>query len=278
MSSWRDAILKEFTPHAARLTIAADPDGLLLEERILKAIAERGFEPMTFEDHVEFRYAYESRFRSRWDRGEHADLVVGVRAPASDVRALPHDLLQGGPAGLVHPGRAVPQSELSHHRHAGAERPRRPGRRSDAEAAGPSSRRRPYRRVRPASRLRDRARDDQAGIRSVAFVAAPALPGSPHSARPRRSSPPVAEAELAVRHVAAARDLYRSRRVLRVPAGALADLPRRSNGWRNLHSRTSPARRDDSAALPGDRPGFRSGTATCASTSTTCSWRASCGR
>ena len=70
MNSWRDAILKEFTPHAARLTIAADPDGLLQEERILKAIAERSFELMAFEDHVAFRYAYESRFRSRWDRGE----------------------------------------------------------------------------------------------------------------------------------------------------------------------------------------------------------------
>ena len=80
MNSWRDAILAEFTPHAARLTIAADPDGLLREERILKEIGERGFELMAFEDHVAFRYAYESRFRSRWDRGEHADLVVGVRA------------------------------------------------------------------------------------------------------------------------------------------------------------------------------------------------------
>ena len=96
MNSWRDAILKEFTPRAARLTIALDPDGLLLEERILKEIAERGFELRAFEDHVAFRYAYESRFRSRWDRGEHADLVVGVRAPASDLRALPHDLLRAG--------------------------------------------------------------------------------------------------------------------------------------------------------------------------------------
>ena len=96
MNSWRDAILKEFTPRAARLTIAADPDGLLLEEGVLTEIAERGFELMAFEDHIAFRYAYESRHRSRWDRGEHADLVVGVRAPASDVRALPYDLLQAG--------------------------------------------------------------------------------------------------------------------------------------------------------------------------------------
>ena len=140
MNSWRDAILKEFTPQAARLTIAADPDGLLLEEGVLEEIAERGFELMAFEDHVAFRYAYESRHRSRWDRGEHADLVVGVRAPASDLRALPARSSAGGPAGLVHPGRAIPQSELSRHRHAGAEPPRRFVRRPDPEAAGPSSR------------------------------------------------------------------------------------------------------------------------------------------
>ncbi len=31
-SSWRDQILKEFTPKVARLTLVADPDGLLVEE------------------------------------------------------------------------------------------------------------------------------------------------------------------------------------------------------------------------------------------------------
>ncbi len=32
MISWRNLILKEFTPQVARLTLVADPDGLLLEE------------------------------------------------------------------------------------------------------------------------------------------------------------------------------------------------------------------------------------------------------
>ena len=39
---WRDRILKAFTPNVARLTVAADPDGLLLEEALLEAIQERG--------------------------------------------------------------------------------------------------------------------------------------------------------------------------------------------------------------------------------------------
>ena len=82
MSSWRDQILKEFTPKVARLTLVADPDGLLLEEGILEGIRERGFELIPFEDHIAFRYAYESKFRSRWDRGEQTDLVVVLRSQA----------------------------------------------------------------------------------------------------------------------------------------------------------------------------------------------------
>jgi hypothetical protein len=96
LSSWRDQILKEFTPKVARLTLVADPDGLLLEEGILESIRERGFELIPFEDHIAFRYAYESKFRSRWDRGEHTDLVVVLRSQASDLSGLPFDLLQAG--------------------------------------------------------------------------------------------------------------------------------------------------------------------------------------
>ena len=33
--SWRSQILREFTPNVARLTLVADPDGLLLEEGVL---------------------------------------------------------------------------------------------------------------------------------------------------------------------------------------------------------------------------------------------------
>ncbi len=96
MSSWRDQILKEFTPKVARFTLVADPDGLLLEEGILEGIRERGFELIPFENHIAFRYAYESKFRSRWDRGEQTDLVVVLRSNTSDLSSLPYDLLQAG--------------------------------------------------------------------------------------------------------------------------------------------------------------------------------------
>jgi hypothetical protein len=96
MRSWRDHILKEFTPNVARLTLVADPDGLLLEEGMLEGIRERGFELIPFDDHIAFRYAYESKFRARWDQGEHTDLVVVLHSPYNDLGRLPHDLLQAG--------------------------------------------------------------------------------------------------------------------------------------------------------------------------------------
>ena len=94
---WRDRILKDFTPKVAPLTLVADPDGLLLEETLLEAIRDRGFEILPFEDSVAFRFAYESRFRSRWDRGEAADLVIVVPAESHQVASiLPWDLLRTG--------------------------------------------------------------------------------------------------------------------------------------------------------------------------------------
>ena len=96
MNSWRSQILREFTPQVARLTLVADPDGLLLEEGILQGIRERGFELIPFEDHVAFRYAYESKFRSRWDQGKQTDLVVILHAGIDNLASLPYDLLQAG--------------------------------------------------------------------------------------------------------------------------------------------------------------------------------------
>lgn len=96
MADWRDQILKEFIPQVTRLTLVADPDGLLLEEALLQAIRERGFELIPFEDHVAFRFAYETKFRSYWDRGEITDLVVVLQADRHRLSTLPYDMLQVG--------------------------------------------------------------------------------------------------------------------------------------------------------------------------------------
>lgn len=94
--SWRSKIFREFLPGIARLTLVADPDGLLLEPGIHQGIRERGFELMPYEDPIAFRYACESGFRSRWDQGESIELVVVLHAQSGDIEALPFDLLQSG--------------------------------------------------------------------------------------------------------------------------------------------------------------------------------------
>jgi len=59
MAEWRDSILKNFQKHSARLTLVADPDGLLTEERMLAAIKDRGFDLIPFDDPIAFRFAKE---------------------------------------------------------------------------------------------------------------------------------------------------------------------------------------------------------------------------
>jgi hypothetical protein len=94
--SWRDQILTEFTPQIARLTLVPDPDNLLSEEGVLQAILQRGFEIITFENAIAFRYFYESQYRPRQERGEAKDLVVLVKAEEQALRNLPYDLLYKG--------------------------------------------------------------------------------------------------------------------------------------------------------------------------------------
>lgn len=96
MSSWRDSILKNFVPNVSKLTLVADPDGLLTEEKLSLVLRQRGFDLIEFSDPIEFRYAYESKYRSMWDRVEHTDLVVVLRLENSELELLPYDLLQVG--------------------------------------------------------------------------------------------------------------------------------------------------------------------------------------
>jgi len=96
MNSWRDAILNDFVPNVSKLTLVADPDCLLTEEKLALALRGRGFDLIEFNDPVEFRYAYESKYRSIWDRGEHTDLVVILRLQDTGLESLPYDLLQVG--------------------------------------------------------------------------------------------------------------------------------------------------------------------------------------
>jgi hypothetical protein len=96
MANWRDTILKNFKPKISRLTLVADPDGLLTEEGMLSAIKDRGFDLIPFDDPIAFRYAYESQYRSKWDKGKNTDLVVVLRSAEQQLNKLPYDLLKAG--------------------------------------------------------------------------------------------------------------------------------------------------------------------------------------
>lgn len=96
MADWRDLIIADFTPELSRLTLVADPDGLLTDEKIQVAIQSRGFELIPFDDPVAFRYAYETKFRRIWDSGETTELVVALRSEADSLQELPFDLLHTG--------------------------------------------------------------------------------------------------------------------------------------------------------------------------------------
>lgn len=95
MSLWVDRILSEFPPDLARLWVAEDPDGVLLDEQILSLLRERGFEVMPFEDSVVFRAEYEERYREAWDRNEQGParaLVLHLRS--AETGTLPWDYLR----------------------------------------------------------------------------------------------------------------------------------------------------------------------------------------
>lgn len=96
MANWRDNILKNFKPKISRLTLVADPDGLLTEEGMLSAIRDRGFDLIPFDDSIAFRFAYESQYRSQWDKGQNTDLVVLLRSAEQQLNKLPFDLLKAG--------------------------------------------------------------------------------------------------------------------------------------------------------------------------------------
>lgn len=95
-SGWRDAILAEFPPGVYRLTLVADSDELLTEEGVTAGLAEHGYETLNYEDPVAFRYAYESGYRCRWERGEDVPLVVVLRGELHALDSLPYDLWATG--------------------------------------------------------------------------------------------------------------------------------------------------------------------------------------
>ena len=93
MSDWRNFILRRFVPGVTRVTAVSDADGLLRDPGVFRAIEERGFSVVQFEDSISFRYDYETRFRPRWDAGEPVEMVVVFKPGELEFETLPADVL-----------------------------------------------------------------------------------------------------------------------------------------------------------------------------------------
>ncbi|MDO8725845.1 MAG: BREX-3 system phosphatase PglZ [Candidatus Methanoperedens sp.] len=96
MDNWREYVLRDFQKNISKLTLVADPDGLLSEYEILTEIRNREFDLIQFKDHVSFRYSYEMNYRQCWDNGEEKDLVVVLHSDEATLDNLPYDLLTVG--------------------------------------------------------------------------------------------------------------------------------------------------------------------------------------
>lgn len=95
MTSWTERLLQAFPEDLSPFWIASDPDNLVLDERILQVLRDRGFEVMPYDDSIAFRVEYEERYRAAWDKGASGSckaLVLQFRG--TDLSILPWDYLQ----------------------------------------------------------------------------------------------------------------------------------------------------------------------------------------
>lgn len=94
--NWREPIMRHFSADIARtcrVTVVADPDGLLQDDLVATKLRECGFDVLRYEDPIRFRFLYETRHRQKWDRGDTSSVVVGAPCSEADITCIPHDLL-----------------------------------------------------------------------------------------------------------------------------------------------------------------------------------------
>jgi hypothetical protein len=90
-SNWRDAVLQDVTSTMARVRVVADPDGLLLDEDLLRQLDQRGFAVALYADPWVFRERYEEDYRGRWDDGQSTGNLL-VRSVTMNLDAIPYDI------------------------------------------------------------------------------------------------------------------------------------------------------------------------------------------
>lgn len=88
LPEWQQRILKQLDGRLARYFVADDPDCLLAEESLQKALIENGFPLYFFEDSIELRH-----FLSVQIIADLGGCVISVDTDRYDIEALPYDLL-----------------------------------------------------------------------------------------------------------------------------------------------------------------------------------------
>ena len=94
--SWRTQVLSAFPQGAYPLTVADDPDGLLLDEGVAAELDARGYAVLSYGDldPFAFRAVYERDHRA-WDADDQPAPLV-VRAPPAGPFGVPFDVLDRG--------------------------------------------------------------------------------------------------------------------------------------------------------------------------------------
>ncbi len=90
-ANWRDAVLQDVTSTMGRVRVVADPDGLLLDEDLLRQLDQRGFAVLFYDDPWVFRERYEEDYRARWDTGQPTAKLL-VRSATMNLDAIPYDV------------------------------------------------------------------------------------------------------------------------------------------------------------------------------------------
>jgi hypothetical protein len=83
----------ELSIDLSRLYIVADPDGLLFEEGLAQEIRDIGFDILSFDDPVVFRYVYESQYRNNGIMIWQPNAANRVSPKSLDIDHLAHSLI-----------------------------------------------------------------------------------------------------------------------------------------------------------------------------------------
>lgn len=113
MPDWRDSILHELPSGVSPLTVVYDPDSLLREQAILDALRDRGFQLLELDDPIQFRFAWESQCRIRWDDHQALQIIVLVPDTPHASRLLPFDVLADARSVEFSLGQLFPQLDYS---------------------------------------------------------------------------------------------------------------------------------------------------------------------